>query len=34
MSQLGCFVAPLLYMFLNMASPVGGESSIYPCATR
>ena len=28
--QMGCFVAPLVFMFLNMASPVGGENSVYP----
>ena len=28
--QMGCFVAPLVFMVLNMASPVGGENSVYP----
>lgn len=30
LAQMGCFVAPLVFMFLNMASPVGGENSVYP----
>ncbi|KAK9831441.1 hypothetical protein WJX81_005019 [Elliptochloris bilobata] len=29
-SLMGCFVAPLVFMFLNAASPVGGDHSIYP----
>lgn len=30
LAQMGCFVAPLVFMFLNMASPVGAENSVYP----
>ena len=29
-AQLGCFVAPLIFMFLDKAAPVGALHSIYP----